>query len=57
MKRIATNNWTLGFMFALGLIIAGSDGEWFPWINFIGVLMIGYVGLVASYLTKERPAP
>ena len=54
MKRIATNNWTLGIMFGLGLNIAGSDGGWCPWINFIGVLMLGYVGLIANHL---RPAP
>jgi hypothetical protein len=54
IKRFIINNWTLGFMFALGLIIAGSDGEWFPWLNFIGILMVGYVGLVANY---RRPAP
>ena len=55
MTRLFTNNWTLGFMFALGLIIAGSDGDWFPYANFIGVLMIGYVGLVANWLTGQTP--
>lgn len=54
VKLLFTNNWTLGIMFALGLIIAGSDGGWFPWANFVGVLMFGYVGLIANYL---RPAP
>ena len=54
MKRIATNNWPVGIIFSLGIVIAGADGEWFPWVNFVGVLMLGYVGLVANYL---RPAP
>lgn len=54
MKKIIANNWTLGIMFSLGIIIAGSDGRWFPWFNLIGVLMLGCVGLIANYL---RPAP
>lgn len=54
IKRFATNNWTLGIMFGLGLVIAGSDGEWFPLINLIGVVMLGYVALAANYL---RPTP
>lgn len=54
IKRLTTNNWTLGIIFALGLNIAGADGEWLPWVNFIGILMVGYVGFIANYL---RPAP
>jgi hypothetical protein len=54
LKKIITNHWTLGVIFSLGIIIAGSDGGWFPWFNLIGVLLLGYVGLVATNL---RPAP
>jgi|GEM_PF-3138724 len=54
MKRLMINNWTLGIIFSLGLIIAGSDGEWFPWINFFGVSMLGYVSIISNHL---RPAP
>ena len=54
VMRLFTNNWMLGIMFGLGLNIAGADGEWIPWANFIGVLMVGYVVLIANYL---RPAP
>jgi len=54
LKRIVTNNWTLGFLFGLGILIAGSDGLWFPWINLAGVFLIGCVGLVAVWLC---PAP
>jgi len=48
--HIATHDWTLGFMFVLGISIAGSDGECFPWFNFIGALMFGYVAFVANWL-------
>lgn len=34
-------------LFMAGLILAGSDGEWFPWINFAGLGMIGVVVVVA----------
>jgi hypothetical protein len=34
-----------GFIFAMvftfGLLLAGSDGEWFPWANFAGILLFG----------------
>jgi len=36
------------------LNIAGADGEWLPWINFVGILMVFYVLFAANYL---RPAP
>ena len=44
--------WIFGIMFATGLILAGSDGEWFPWVNLVGVAMIGAAGIIASF---KRP--
>lgn len=32
------------FLF-IGIIIAGSDGRYFPWINFVG-LLIAFVGYI-----------
>ena len=26
-----------GILFTTGLILAGSDGPWFPWVNLAGV--------------------
>jgi len=26
-----------GIAFAAGIILAGSDGPWFPWVNWLGV--------------------
>lgn len=40
--------WIFGVMFAAGLCLAGSDGDWFPWINMVGMVMIGIVGIFAS---------
>lgn len=28
----------IGVLFAAGIIIAGSDGPYFPWINLVGVM-------------------
>ena len=57
MKRlaihIATHIWTLGIMFVAGISIAGSDNEFMPWFNFVGVLMLVYVVLVANWRQKH----
>jgi len=33
-------NSILGFLFLLGLTLTGSDGNWFPWLNLTGVVMV-----------------
>jgi len=53
-KRFITNDWTLGTLFAAGILIAGSENPWFPWFNIFGALTIGFVGHVA---TRLRPVP
>ena len=40
--------WILGALFVLGILLAASDGLWFPWLNLIGVAMIGAVGMLAN---------
>ena len=46
-------NFFMGSAFAIGLILAGSDGEWWPWVNFGGILIIGAVGILASYIREK----
>ena len=43
----------LSILFFGGLMIAGSDGEYFPWLNLVGVAMIGLVGVIANRLYHE----
>jgi hypothetical protein len=43
-------NWTLGIVFSGALLLAGSDGEWFPWPNFIGAGMLLFV----AWWTNKR---
>lgn len=37
----------------LGVIMAGSDGNWFPIINFFGVILM-YIGCARLLLKKEE---
>ena len=30
----------LGILFFFGLVVASTDGAWFPWANFAGVAMM-----------------
>jgi len=29
--------------FISGLILAGSDGAWFPWLNLVGMVVFGAI--------------
>ncbi len=40
-----------GVMFCFGLVLAGSDGDWFPWPNFVGV---GMLVLMAWWAKKVK---
>ena len=46
--KIMIENTIMGILFAAGIILAGSDGGWFPWINLAGVLMLGLVTVFAN---------
>lgn len=43
MKNIA-----LAVLFTVGILLAGSDGEWFPWVNTFGVCLFGLIGRFLS---------
>jgi len=38
----------IGMLFAIGLIVASSDGEWFPWFNLFGIALIGIVAIYGN---------
>jgi len=55
MKTIIKNT-ILGILFAAGIIIVGSDGGWFPWINLIGAGILALVTLLANReAARHRP--
>jgi len=55
MKRVLKNT-ALGILFAAGIIIMGSDGGWFPWINLAGAGILALVTLLANIAARHRPA-
>ena len=42
----------LVFLFFGGVLLAGSDGGWFPWINLVGVVMISAFGMIGNMISK-----
>lgn len=36
-----------GIFFIAGLILAASDGPWFPWVNFAGVIIFSLSPVLA----------
>lgn len=54
--------WILGTIFFMGLALAGSEGDWFPWINIVGGLLLVIAGAAAEHFFRKdrfrsRPAP
>lgn len=43
----------VGLLFAGGILIAGSDGPWFPWVNVIGAFVVGMVVPLSWMIKKE----
>jgi len=48
----------IGILFVAGVVLACGDpiempNPYFPWLNFIGVLLIGIVTLIVNYVSKK----
>jgi len=54
MKQIIQHS-IMGTLFAAGIMLAGSDGDWFPWINGAGVLMLALVTYIANIQQRRAP--
>jgi hypothetical protein len=45
----------LGVLFVMSVVLAGSEGPWFPWINCLGLVgMVAFVILCNKYLPNEE---
>jgi len=53
--KIKFENSILGISFAAGLLVAGSDGDWFPWINGAGIFMLALVTYFANIAQRRAP--
>ena len=45
-----------GIVFLIGLILAGSDGTWFPWVNFAGVIVFSLSPVLAWRADRKARA-
>ena len=46
-----------GILFISGIILAGSDGTWFPWPNVLGLLLTAAAVFVSQKLNLKNHAP
>lgn len=53
-EKIGLKDWILGFLYGIGIVIAGSEGKWFPWFNFAGVFIVGIFMLAVNRMDKRR---
>ena len=44
-------------MFVVGIVLAGADGPWFPWINLIGMILVPLSFALISYVQGELACP
>ena len=53
---IKETNWIGGLFFAVAMVLAGSDGDWFPWVNLAGLFLFLTYLLFAntSFLLPNR---
>ena len=54
-RKVVFMNWIFGILFAAGIILAGSDGEWFPWINGAGLCVLALVAYFANIAHRRAP--
>jgi len=55
--KIIIKNTVMGTLFAGGILIMGSDGGLFPWINFTGAGILGLATVLANReAARHRPA-
>ena len=53
IKKAAVSRWVMALCFTTGFVLAGSDGPWFPWPNFIGLLIWIYLVWAANQITRQ----
>lgn len=44
----------VAILFMGGLALAGSDSDWFPWVNLVGIGLFIAFGVIANRLVKTE---
>ena len=61
IRKIMLNEWMLAFCFVAGIMVAGADGPWFPWINFAGIAVFTWPAIAVNILqagpAESTPKP
>ncbi|MCK9350874.1 MAG: hypothetical protein M0P44_06610 [Clostridiales bacterium] len=52
-KQGGTMQNVLAGLFLVGIVIAGSDGDWFPWVNLGGLALSGVAVWVVGRIYEE----
>ncbi len=53
-KKYVHSDWFPVFLFLAGIALFGSGIHWFPWINMVGIVLVGLSGLLS--LREDRGA-
>jgi len=54
VKQIIKNT-IMGILFSAGVLLPGSDFDGFPWVNILGVCILGAVVLFARRESRRCP--
>ena len=55
LGRHFQTHWLHAVLFLTGLILTGSDGEWFPVPNLIGISLVGLFSLLRWEKLNHKP--
>ena len=55
LERHFQSHWLHAVLFLTGLILTGSDGEWFPVPNIIGISLVGLFSLLRWERLNHKP--
>ena len=54
IKKRVHSDWALAVVFLSGIILCGSSGRWFPYLNLAGLSLVWMCGILAQNRVGER---
>ena len=52
--RVQAKQFSMAALFMGSLLLAGSDGSWFPWANFAGIGLLVIFAVIANRVMKNE---